>query len=204
MNVQSAKNALEFTTIVRRDPGAVIVKVPGHGGRVYFVRVTERTVTCKRSRLQGGGNCPSVGCSASAPCYHGLAAWEKVHGPTSWCENEVDAERLENLGRHTVEVRSTQNGAKAWAVLKGKGISEIKRQGKILSLAHEYVALYDEQQENRLSDKEYQRLVECRRQFGILKIGHSEIKGLVAQAGQAELEKGRAVLRGDEDWEETI
>jgi len=199
MNVQSAKNALEFCTIVRRDPGSTIVRVPGHGGRVYFVRVTRHTVTCKQSKLQGGGNCPSV--SSGVPCYHCLTAWEKVHGPTSWCENEADAKKLENLGKHAVEIRSTQNGAKAWAVVESKPEQdEQARQGQddLVELGRTYLALFDK---SSYAPNEYDELQKCRRQLGLLRLSHSEISNLVAEA---ELEKNRAVLRGDRDWEEAI
>jgi hypothetical protein len=175
MNTESAKKATEFAEIVRYDQDAVIVKVPGHNGRSYFVRVTEQTVTCKRSKKDGGYNCPSIG--SGSVCYHSLAAWEAVHGPVvAWCDSEKVAKKIENLGNHTIEIRSTQNGrAKAWAVKKGKPIDEEARQAAIQAIARDYLRIFTTVQAGQsVTPEEHERLRECRRQMGILKITHAD------------------------------
>lgn len=173
MNTESARAAKEFAKIVRRDPGnVVIVQVPGHNGNHYYVKVTERTVACKRSN---GTPCPSIG--TSTLCYHSLAAWEYVHEPVSWCDCEQKAKKLENLGNHAVEVRSTQGrGAKAWAVKKGKPVNESERLAVISEMAQDYATIFGKVQDRQsISQEEHERLQECRRQFGILKMAHGEI-----------------------------
>jgi len=183
VNTDSAKKIAEFATIVRRDPGnVVIVRVPGHNGNIYFVKVTERTVACKRSN---GTPCPSIG--SGSLCYHELAAWEKVHGPVvAWCDSEVKAKKLENLGNHTIEIRSTQGrGAKAWAVKKGKPVNEEARQVAIQAIARDYLSIFGKAQAGQsVTPEEHERLQECRRQMGILKMTHAEAQQMVTEAIQ--------------------
>jgi hypothetical protein len=173
VNIESAKAVKQFTTIARRDSGnVVIVRVPGHNGNVYFVKVTERTVTCKRSN---GNPCPSIG--SGSVCFHALAAWEKVHGPVvSWCDSKKAAKKLENLGNHTIEIRSTQGrGTKAWAVKKGKPVDEEARQATIQAIAQDYLRIFTMVQERQsVSQEEHDRLQECRRQMGILKMTYAD------------------------------
>lgn len=205
MNTTEARKVLGFTSIARREPdGAVIVKVPGHNGRFYFVKVTERTITCRFNGKHGPKNCPSVG--TGTPCYHSLSAYEKVHGPVLWCETEEDAKKLENLGKHKVEVRSTQDsGAVAWAVLEGKPISQEDRDARILAMCEEYLRLYSKQLRSKtMPPDDYERLVELRRQFGILKMSHSMIVNLVHDAGIKTIKKAQSVLGTATDYAEVI
>lgn len=205
MNTTEARKVLSFTSVARREPdGAVIVKVPGHNGRFYFVRVTSRTVTCRYNGKHGPKGCPSVG--SGTPCYHSLAAYEKVHGPVLWCENEADAKNLENLGKHRVEVRSTQDsGVVAWAVMEGKAVSQEDRDAKLLAMAEEYLRLYSKQTQNRtMPADDYERLVELRRQFGILKWNHSKILNFVRDAGIETVEKAKPLTGTSVDFAELI
>lgn len=205
MNTTEARKVLGFTSIARHEPdGAVIVKVPGHNGRFYFVRVTERTVTCRFNGKHGPKNCPSVG--TGTPCYHSLAAYEKVHGPVLWCETEEDARKLENLGKHRVEVRSTQDSrAVAWAVLEGKPISQEDQDAKLLAMCEEYLRLYSKQLRSRtMAADDYERLKELDRQFGIMKWNHSRIVNFVRDAGIKTIEKARSLMGTSVDYAELI
>jgi len=171
VNTKSAKNVLEFATIVRRIP-SIVVKVPGHSGRFYFVEVTERTVTCRWSNQGRRQNCPSIG--SHSVCYHALSAWEKVYGPVvSWCDNEEAAKKLGNFGNRTIEIRSTQgSGLKVWAVKKGKLANETEQQARIVQIARDYITLHYRAQSGKLVENDLDRLCYCRQQMGILKMTH--------------------------------
>lgn len=207
MNTQEAKKIKGFTSIARREPdGSTIVKVPGHNGRFYYVKVTSGTVTCRFvGRKKNQMSCPSIG--SGTICYHALAAYEKVHGPVLWCESEADADRLENFGKHKVEVRSTQDSrAVAWAVLEGKSVSQEDRDAKILVMAEEYLKLYSQQVtlKRALNAEDYDRLVELRRQFGILKWSHSMIVNFVRDAGVETIKKAQSLTGTSVDYAEMI
>lgn len=205
MNTAEARKIKDFATIVRDEPdGAKIVKVPGHNGRSYFVRVTSRTVTCRFVGKRGERmSCPSTG--SGTICYHALAAYEKVHSNILWCETEEDARKLENLGKHRVEVRSTQDSsAKAWAVLEGRPVDEEERNSRLLAMAKEYLELHSKFERGGLTAEERERQQHLRTQFGILKWSHSRILNFVRDVSAASLDEARKLTGTDVDYAEVI
>lgn len=105
MNVESAKKAAEFVSVAKVLPNGEIYRVPGHDGRVYFVRLlrTEKGIeaTCRQSDRS---SCLGNTCHGTV-CYHTLAALIASHkkaGKQTWCKlfsTKEDAEKLANIDK---------------------------------------------------------------------------------------------------------
>ena len=130
MNIQSARNVVEFVQVLKTDSEGrpYLFLVPGHQGRRYQVELERNgglRATCKDITKKG----QSCDGNLHAVCYHVLASCliaAEVQGKElSWCESETDAERLARVGGETFSVASAQSGKSAWGVMRG-GESDLK------------------------------------------------------------------------------
>jgi hypothetical protein len=123
MNLESARKAAEFATMVKivgteRTTTAPVYRVPGHGGRTYYVRLelvgNDIYTTCKR---KDGTACPG---NSKTVCYHSLAAIIAHTGdlPTKFCETREDAERVSRIKvrRLNAHVKEVHGGKTVYAV----------------------------------------------------------------------------------------
>lgn len=131
MNKKSSSRAVEFCKTVRATGRNVIVKVPGHSGRIYYVKIEwiadTYKLTCRRAKASGGKECPGNQISNSI-CYHSAAALEYfIKGALgagriqtlAWCNTEADAKRAANLINGKVKrVISTQGNGETWIVIR--------------------------------------------------------------------------------------
>lgn len=207
MNISSARKAKEFCKVARSDADGTIVRVPGHEGRLYFVKVSPNTsvisITCReKNHSECKGNSSSI-------CYHSLAAVLFLNPGAKLCETASDAENLANLGGTAMVIHSTQSGRGAGVVLKHyENIDEkaerVFSDTEVLEMAKDYLHLFTKVMSKRmLTEDEYERYTNARRQFGILRMNHSMVLNLVREADEHRLEKGK-VLLGREDFSEVI
>lgn len=135
MNIQEAKKISGFCSIARIDGTGTVVRVPGHSGRVYFVKVSPRwdlgeiQVECRHGKTKsgkGGHGCPG---NSKSVCYHSLAAVLFLQNQgrrkklAVLCGTIEDAKRLANLKNdpahigNSYRIVSAQSGAEAGIVI---------------------------------------------------------------------------------------
>lgn len=142
MNLKSARKVAEFVELAQPRGSSTIYKVPGHGGRAYYVQVAPKWdemalhVTCRKPKSQGGLDCPGA---KKTVCYHalGAVAYHLGHRDLSriiLCESYEDALRLVNLDqdhRKALRIVSTQSGAEAGVVVPRNKRAEEKGRARI-------------------------------------------------------------------------
>jgi len=132
MNIKSAGKVEEFCKIVKTTGSEIIVRVPGHRGRVYFVKIEWTRdlvykVTCRHSKKEGGKNCSGNQISNTL-CYHSIAAVSLFFKNAlaagrqqflGWASTKADAEKVARLINGSVyQVLSTQGNGEAWIAVR--------------------------------------------------------------------------------------
>jgi len=122
--VKRAKASAAFAKIMSKNKQGAVTKVvvPGHEGKQYQIIIRRASVLSTECRLDTAGGyqaCP--GNSNGHVCYHSIAALEVAARESkvalSWCQNEREAIRLENLGGQSFPVTSWQGKGRLWAVV---------------------------------------------------------------------------------------
>jgi len=123
--VKRAKASAAFAKIMSKNKQGAVTKVvvPGHEGKQYQIiirRVSALSTECRLDTM--GGYVPCPGNSNGALCFHSIAALEVAARESkvalSWCQNEREAIRLENLGGKSFPVMSWQGKGQLWAVVR--------------------------------------------------------------------------------------
>ena len=127
MNVESARNAAEFTNSLKTDSRGRVTAglVPGHNGKLYDVLLTRSKkdgvqiistqCTCRNDKTPCKGN-------ANQLCYHSLAAIlagaAKNKVRVAFCKTRESADKLSNIGGATCIVHSAQSQKEVWMSAK--------------------------------------------------------------------------------------
>jgi len=132
VNIKSARKGEEFCQIVKTTGREIIVKVPGHQGRLYFVKIEWTNdliykVTCRHSKKEGGKACSGNQISNSI-CYHSAAAIECFfknalaagkQQTLGWAPTKAAAEKTARLINGAVyKVTSTQGNGETWIAVR--------------------------------------------------------------------------------------
>lgn len=126
--------AKKFVGVTQRDKQGrpKVLVSPGSNGKRYQIIVRRlhqtSTITLECRLETGAGYLECLGNSRQKVrqqetiCYHAMAAFDYVVGEKGlkahWCQSEEKANKLANLGGKVFIVRSHQNGAIAWVVVK--------------------------------------------------------------------------------------
>lgn len=149
-----ARACATFAKIVERDAqGRVkVALVPGSECKIYQVIIRRNGHISVECNCQTSlGNVPCKGNGGPTICYHSMAALlvasESAGAEVSFCDNEADARKLENLGRTVTRITSHQGNGVIWLAVRKPATMDntpAPRNGEALTTEQKRAMMYGE------------------------------------------------------------